>query len=285
MSQPRVDSKHRAVKSARRKTESARSSLSDAKKDVLKTEEAVRNARTESQRKMKESALGRARDRQRRKETELSSAEKGLSKAQSALEEARQTHGKEQQKTQDAAQKKLSDSQRRLDVERSALVRERLSSVPPATGAGPSSQRVDDSEEYDLFIAHASEDKEDFVRPFATKLQSAGLSVWYDEFTLTIGDNLRRSIDRGLAASRFGVVVLSPSFFVKEWPQVELDGLVQRQTTNGQKVILPIWHKVTRDEVLSYSPPLAGLIAITTATSTVDEIVEQIVGAVRRPPK
>jgi len=73
--------------------------------------------------------------------------------------------------------------------------------------------------EWDVFICHASEDKDSFVRPLAIALQEAQLKVWYDEFTLNAGDSLRRSIDKGLAGSRWGLVVLSPYFFAKEWPQ------------------------------------------------------------------
>jgi len=73
--------------------------------------------------------------------------------------------------------------------------------------------------EWDVFICHASEDKDSFVRPLAMGLQEAQLKVWYDEFTLNAGDSLRRSIDKGLAGSRWGLVVLSPYFFAKEWPQ------------------------------------------------------------------
>ena len=82
---------------------------------------------------------------------------------------------------------------------------------------------------YDVFISHAAEDKEAIVRQLATSLVSLGLKVWYDEFTLRIGDSLRRKIDAGLARSRFGVVVISPAFFTKNWSQYELDGLVTRE--------------------------------------------------------
>ena len=84
---------------------------------------------------------------------------------------------------------------------------------------------------YDVFVSHASEDKDDFVRPLAQRLRAEHLEVWYDEFTLNVGDSLRRSIDRGLSQSRFGLVVLSPSFFGKQWSQWELDGLVARQNS------------------------------------------------------
>ena len=89
---------------------------------------------------------------------------------------------------------------------------------------------------WDAFISHASEDKDDFVRPLADGLKKRGLSVWFDEFELKVGDSLRESIDRGLERSRFGIVVISPHFFKKQWPQNELNGLTTRET-GGTKVI------------------------------------------------
>jgi len=79
-----------------------------------------------------------------------------------------------------------------------------------------------------VFICHASEDKEEVARPLAQELRSRDFRVWIDEAEILIGDSLRRKIDEGLASSRFGIVILSPSFFAKEWPQLELDGLAQR---------------------------------------------------------
>ncbi len=114
--------------------------------------------------------------------------------------------------------------------------------------------------EWDAFICHASEDKKDFVDPFAHRLRDSGLSVWYDAFSLKLGDSLRRKIDEGLAKSRYGVVVLSKHFFSKEWPQNELDGLMSREIA-GTKVILPIWHNITAEEVRNNSPILAGRVA------------------------
>jgi hypothetical protein len=131
------------------------------------------------------------------------------------------------------------------------------------------------SEEYDAFISHASEDKDEFVRPLADKLNNSGYKIWYDEFELKVGDSLRRSIDRGLSKSRYGIVILSSSFFSKNWPQYELDGLVAKEM-EGRKVVLPIWHKVSKDEVKSYSPSLADKVAINSSISGLDEIVEQL---------
>ena len=129
--------------------------------------------------------------------------------------------------------------------------------------------------EYDVFISHASEDKESVVRPLANALVNKGLKVWYDEFELKIGDSLRRKIDRGLSKSRFGIVVLSKDFIRKGWTNYELDGIISKANT-GEQVLLPIWHGITKQEVLDYSPSLADKVARNTATYTVEEIASEI---------
>lgn len=127
---------------------------------------------------------------------------------------------------------------------------------------------------WDLFISHASEDKDDVARPLADKLIAHGLKVWYDEYTLMVGDSLRRSIDRGLTGCRYGLVILSPHFMEKEWTQKELDGLVARED-GSEKRILPVWHNVSKKEVVSFSPPLADKLGIPTAKG-LDHVVREI---------
>ncbi len=114
---------------------------------------------------------------------------------------------------------------------------------------------------HDVFISHASEDKDEIVRPLAKALSEFGVRVWYDEFTLTLGDSLSKSIDMGLVGSEYGLVVLSPSFLKKGWPDYELRGLLAKEV-GSKKVILPIWHKLTRDDLLDYSPSIADKIAL-----------------------
>jgi len=116
---------------------------------------------------------------------------------------------------------------------------------------------------WDAFICHASEDKKNVVAPLAELLRNKKMDIWYDEFELKIGDSLLKKIDEGLIGSRYGIVVISPSFFKKQWPQAELDGLFQKEL-DGKKVILPVWHNVKRSDVAAYSPILAGKIAGTT---------------------
>lgn len=138
----------------------------------------------------------------------------------------------------------------------------------------------DQSHPWDVFVSHASEDKETFVRPLAKALQSLGVSVWYDEFSLTLGDSLSRSIDKGIAGSRYGLVIVSPAFIEKPWPEHELRGLVTREIDEG-KVILPIWHGVNKRTVANFSPSLADKVAIRTADSAAEDIAIQVLAEVR----
>lgn len=131
---------------------------------------------------------------------------------------------------------------------------------------------------YDVFICHASEDKADFVRPLAVALRAKGLRVWYDEFTLRVGDGLRRSIDKGLAESKFGLVVISPSFFKKQWPQRELDGLVAKEI-DDRRIILPVWHNVSLTEVREQSIILADRIAANSSEG-IQAVVEKLLLAI-----
>ena len=101
-----------------------------------------------------------------------------------------------------------------------------------------------------MFISHASEDKADIARPL------------YDALTA------------------FGVVIFSVAFFAKGWPQYELDGIVTRSIA-GEQNLLPIWHKVSKDEVRAQSPSLADKVARSTSEFTAQEIAEEIARRVR----
>lgn len=138
----------------------------------------------------------------------------------------------------------------------------------------------DDGEAWDVFISHASEDKQAVAEPLAFELRNRGLKVWLDKTELRIGDSLRRKIDFGLAHSTFGVVVLSKSFFAKGWPQYELDGIIG-MSVNGDQRMLPIWHEISRDEIAAQSPSLVDKIARNTAIHTVAGIAEEIADVVQ----
>lgn len=135
----------------------------------------------------------------------------------------------------------------------------------------------------DVFISHATEDKRAVARPLAYALQELGVTVWFDEFELRIGDSLRGSIDDGIARSRFGLVILSKSFFDKGWPQYELNGLVA-QANSDQKPLMVIWHQISREDVILRNPPLADIVAANTSSSSITEIAGEIASVIASAP-
>ncbi|HEX8248616.1 MAG TPA: toll/interleukin-1 receptor domain-containing protein [Pyrinomonadaceae bacterium] len=133
--------------------------------------------------------------------------------------------------------------------------------------------------EYDVFISHAHEDKDTVARPLTARLRELGVKVWLDEFELKLGDSIRRNIERGLSQSKFGIVILSKNFFRKEWTKRELDVLILKEET-AQKVILPIWHNITKEEVSKFSLLLADKLAISTEKG-IEYIAQKILSEVR----
>ena len=131
--------------------------------------------------------------------------------------------------------------------------------------------------EYDVFVSHAWEDKEGFVDEFVSELRKLGITVWYDTSEIKWGDSMRAKIDEGLRKSKFGVAVLSPDYIKdgKYWTKAELDGLFQLESING-KTLLPIWHNLTKKDVLKYSPVIGNKLAMTTATMTPAEIAAEL---------
>lgn len=135
---------------------------------------------------------------------------------------------------------------------------------------------------WDVFISHASEDKDSVARPLRDALARLGITVWLDEAQLRIGSSLRRKIDEGIRSSRFGVVVLSEAFLRKGWTNHELDGLVTR-TVAGEQSLLPIWHELSAAQVRAFSPSLADKVGMSTDQFSIHEIAEQIAEVVNQP--
>jgi hypothetical protein len=224
----------------------ANSHIREAERESKRAEDA-QNQRAQITRKLadKTKEIGRIQD--------------AISRAEEAEHKRRLANDKKLQRDYD---------QRIRELENQLAERAATTVVPTLTGD-------EAGKIHDFFISHASEDKVEFVDSLVEKARAAGLDVWYDRFELEWGANLRQEIDRGLASAYFGVVVLSENFFKKPWPQYELDGLVQKDML-GTGRLLPIWHKVTVDEVAKHTPSLVGRLALNTALNSVDEIVAEL---------
>lgn len=237
---------HRILENINREKNLSR--IISLQKDLTRKNEEI--SRLEKDKANKEKSLA---DKQKRKyDYQLQLAKEEQRERQNAKREQQEILSVQQQISREMAHQK-------------SLSRQTITSLKPTTVI----------KKYDVFVSHASEDKDDFVRPFVNALISEGLTVWYDEFELSVGMSLRRSIDNGLSNSKYGIVVLSEYFFKKEWPQKELDGLFAREV-NGEKVILPLWHKISKNEVLNYSPIIADMVALNTSNFTIEELAKEI---------
>lgn len=131
------------------------------------------------------------------------------------------------------------------------------------------------TKEYDVFISHASEDKQPLVEELVSRLKAEGIRVWYDKDNINWGDRFRAKIDEGLEKAQYGIIILSPDY-VKEdkyWTKAELDALFQIESTTGKKVLLPVWHHLSKNEVIAFSPLFASRSALNTATMTMASVL------------
>lgn len=195
--------------------------------------------------------------------------QKKLATVETNLLKARQKLSKEQEEENKklmALEKKLNQQQ----VLNSKAVTQMISNV------GIQNENSLPELEYDFFISHASEDKEEFVRTLYQALNDAGYKVWYDEITLKVGDSLTAEINKGLIKSKFAVVVASEAFIRKNWTRYEFESLVAQEMNSGTKRILPIWHGVSKDQIINFSPNLANKVALNTANQSILEIVEAL---------
>jgi TIR domain len=132
------------------------------------------------------------------------------------------------------------------------------------------------------FISHDSRDKDSFVRELAFEMSLRLCSVWYDEFSLKVGDSLRENIERGLKEARKCVVILSPNFLSNGgWSKVEFDSIYTREIHEKANVILPVWHNVEKNEVYNYSPRLADKVALSSSLG-VKELAKKLVEAINK---
>lgn len=133
--------------------------------------------------------------------------------------------------------------------------------------------------EYDVFISHAGPDKKEVVNELVEHLRSLGIKVWVDTTNITWGSSLRGSMDEGLKKARYGIVILSPNYIAEDryWTKAEMDALFQLESATGRKILLPVWHRLTKEDVMAFSPLIASRNALNTATMTIAEIAIQVV--------
>lgn len=131
---------------------------------------------------------------------------------------------------------------------------------------------------FDAFISHASEDKV-FVKKLADNLIDRGLSIWYDDYILKVGDSLKEEISKGLTNCRHGIIVLSKRFYEKPWPKAELNALFSLMMNNPNKRLLPLLYQMDLNELASKDPLLLDVKMIKADEFSVESIARQLIQA------
>ena len=228
----------------------------DLKKKISDAESAIRKTKLVSTIKSKLNQITIWKNEESKKANESANISKKISEKRAKRNDAY----KGMQKEQLAEDKKREKRMKNMQVSYEKRIREltnQLNMKPLISEV--TYNYMENSEEYDVFVSHAWEDKESFVDEFVVELEKFQIKVWYDRQRIKWGDSMRERIDDGLRKSKFGIVVISPDYIAdgKYWTKAELDGLFQLESING-KMLLPIWHNITKQQVMNYSPIIAS---------------------------
>lgn len=260
-----------------KKIATAESRANDAQKAISRTKSASTISSKMRQIEGYNRDKQRAMDDKTREQTKLTGLRKKRIDAQTKLQKSEAAEAKKAAE----ATKKSQDRMRAAYEGQIAALNSEIQALK-ATPVIPAGQpdhiyAQTGTEEYDVFISHATEDKATFVDEFVRILKDVHhLKVWYDKDVLQWGDSIRARIDEGLLKSKVGVVVLSRHYMKKYWTSYEYEGLINRESMGG-KIVLPIWHDITKAEVMAYSPTLAGKMAMLTAIMAPGEIADALV--------
>lgn len=264
------------ISSLRSKLATKRKDEANSREKAMKAITTAQSTRTESTRKSKYSEY----ERETKKSISLA---KDIAEIEKRISEKEKTLFKEQEKLH-KEQENVTAKRIKEDEKRMKQTSLQLQSLTSSVRTVQSEQekinqafplltvRLDEA--YDVFISHASEDKATFVDGLVDALISKGVKVWYDKNQIAWGNSIRQSIDDGLKKSKFAIIVLSEHYMRKYWTNREFNAIFAKESIYRQ-TILPIWHNITKDQVIGYSPMLLDINALNSAVWTVDEIADK----------
>ncbi|WP_234461999.1 toll/interleukin-1 receptor domain-containing protein [Pedobacter segetis] len=134
----------------------------------------------------------------------------------------------------------------------------------------------------DVFLCHAWDDRQGIAKQLHDLLESNGVSVWFSEKDVTLGVPLMRAIDKGLANSRIGLVLVTPAL-IKRLPQ---EGIADKELSAllARDQLVPIVHDTTYEALREISPLLASRTGLSTAEETVADIATKLAELVNLEP-
>lgn len=139
-------------------------------------------------------------------------------------------------------------------------------------GSIDQTEEVGKRKQYDVFISHANADKSSYVDDLYMVLRKLGISIFYDSDALSWGDEWKKVILDGTNTSEFAIIVISENFFDREWTERELHEFLKRQNEDGQKIVLPLLHNITMNDLKAKYPELADIQTISSKNVTKEEV-------------
>ncbi len=129
-------------------------------------------------------------------------------------------------------------------------------------------------EKFDLFLCHAWDDRKGAAKELYEKLKDNGVSVWFSEKDLQLGTNMLREIDKGLAKSRAGIVLVTPAFLER----VKAEGVADKELSAllAKDRLIPIVHNTTYDELRDVSPLLGSRSGLDTSEESIDDVAAKL---------
>jgi hypothetical protein len=126
----------------------------------------------------------------------------------------------------------------------------------------------------DLFLCHAWDDRRGVATELNDMLETKGVSVWFSEKDILLGQPFMREIDKGLAKSRVGLVLITPALLER----VDRGGVSEKELSEllARDLLIPVVHETTYEEVRKVSPLLGSRNGLSTAEDTLDVVATKI---------
>ncbi|MEJ8590158.1 toll/interleukin-1 receptor domain-containing protein [Riemerella anatipestifer] len=135
-------------------------------------------------------------------------------------------------------------------------------------------KRAEKSDLRDVFLCHAWDDRKESALQLHDLLVSNGVSVWFSEKDIPLGTSFLREIDKGLAKSKIGIVLVTPSFLKR----VQNEGVADKELSAllARDQLVPIVHNITYEELRDVSPLLGSRNRLDTQEDTMENIAKKL---------
>lgn len=126
----------------------------------------------------------------------------------------------------------------------------------------------------DTFLCHAWDDRKGAAKELHDHLEALGVSVWFSEKDVVLGSSLLREIDKGLANSRVGIVLVTPAFLRR----VQAEGIADKELSAllARDLLVPIVHETTYEALREVSPLLGSRSGLSTAEESMKDLAAKL---------